>query len=57
MGGLFSRKLHRAERELQLKDLPQHQLLPQAVDVLADLQTVNDMKGRVAVDHIFKDTR
>ncbi|CAD5232093.1 unnamed protein product [Bursaphelenchus xylophilus] len=57
MGCAHSVSYHKSEQALFIKDMPVHKLLPQSADVFADLETDNDMKGQIAVDHIFVNTR
>ncbi|TKR60429.1 hypothetical protein L596_027678 [Steinernema carpocapsae] len=57
MGCCASVEFHEQERGIPHSELKQILLSEQHPDTMAELDTDNDQKGRVAVDHIFRPTR
>jgi hypothetical protein len=57
MGCRASSHVHSAEKEMFVKDLPHLVLMPQDPETFADLETEEDFKGWVIVDHVYTRTR
>ncbi|CAD5224312.1 unnamed protein product [Bursaphelenchus okinawaensis] len=57
MGCVPSIQYNKSEDTMICKDLPKLTFLPQPSCIFLDLETDNDMKGQVAIDHIFLNTR
>uniref|UniRef100_A0A1I8ACI9 Small lipoprotein YifL n=1 Tax=Steinernema glaseri TaxID=37863 RepID=A0A1I8ACI9_9BILA len=57
MGCCVSAEYHDQERGITNRALKKIVFTEQPSDVMGELDTDNDQKGRVAVDHIFRPTR
>ncbi|KAI6213310.1 hypothetical protein M3Y94_00135500 [Aphelenchoides besseyi] len=57
MGCCISAHITNEEKKMRSRDLPVIEMTVQAPEIFADLETENDMKGRIAVDHVFMQTR
>uniref|UniRef100_A0A914YS71 Uncharacterized protein n=1 Tax=Panagrolaimus superbus TaxID=310955 RepID=A0A914YS71_9BILA len=57
MGCFGSKEFHEKEIGINDNELKKVIFEPQPSDIFDDLDTDNDQKGKVAVDHIFRPTR